>query len=161
MIIINEERKWGIHEIYITNLQQEVDLLHQRVNDAKTKIEEVEKELNRLVSKAKERFSKIENKAGRREVQVEQLANEVSRAIEEFHSVSDEIKSISESVIKLNYENKAQNEKIKEKKDAIDKLAEKDNRPVLLLIIILGASLMLSLGAKLPEIGEFLAQFLV
>ena len=139
MQINDSKNKSDINEIYILNLQEQVDDIQEKVN-------EIEQRLNKLTMNSKDKISEIKNNVGKRGVEMEQLAKQVNQANKKLDQMAKDINN-------FRFQN------LESERDKIEMIADKNNRGKLLLILILGAALLMSLGASLGEISEFLNIF--
>jgi mevalonate kinase len=122
--------------------------------------------INEELKEIKRNIEKLDRIHGNRITKLETMLESVIKSIEENSNTSkdlmNKISSVVEQLAKLTTESKLNDDQLRkdiEKNSNLDKLLDKNNRPLLLLIVFIGSALLISLGANLSDVVKLIKPF--
>lgn len=164
------EKNCKLHEEKLATLNNRIDKLEKTINrftgeDWKEYKQYISKELDSIkqeMQKLESNHDSHDNRITKLEIMFENTIEAINDNSATLKELNEKLAEIAKQLSSIKTESRLNDEHLEKsiaQKKALDRILDKNNRPVLLLIVVLGSALLLSLGANMGDVVELFAPF--
>ena len=168
MIVIDQNCK--LHQEKLNSLNSRIDKLEEAINrftiedwrEYRKSISDELKAIKREIEKMDKNHESHESRITKLEIMFENTIKAINDNSATVKELNARLSEIAEQLAEIRTESRLNDKHLErslDKRDNLDKLLDKSNRPLLLLIVVVGSALLLSLGANMSDIVKLFKPF--